>query len=221
MKEIWDALTYDSERKRLVPCFEGFYGTAAELVARSCPASPEILDLGAGTGILSSVILERVKSSRLHLLDASSEMLGRAESRLKDCQPRILVQPLTHEVLRGPFNAVVSALAIHHLGDGEKRSLYSRVFEVLRPGGIFINAEQVAGSSARLERLFEATHLDRARQLGSSSREIQGALQRMTHDRCATVGEQLGWLEDSGFQDVECFFRWFRFAVFGGWKPEE
>ena len=113
---------------------------------------------------------------------------------------------------------MVSALAIHHLTDADKRQLYARIFNVLAPAGIFINAEQVSGRSDRLQRLFEATHLERARALGSSESEIEGALERMSYDRCATVADQLEWLDQVGFKDVECFFRSFRFAVFGGWK---
>jgi len=219
MTKVWDARTYDSERRRLVPCFDEFYSTAAELVARFCPQSPRILDLGAGTGILSVAIADRIGVAGIHLLDASADMLDRAAVRLKHLRPKISVQPLTAELPRGPFDAVVSALAIHHLADDEKRGVYARLPSVLAPGGIFINAEQVSGSSPKLQELFEAVHLDRARSLGSSEREIHAAIDRMAYDRCATVANQLEWLTQAGFEDVECFFRSFRFAVFGGWKP--
>lgn len=218
MSTVWDAATYDSERQRLVPCFDEFYGTVAELVARFCPSSPCILDLGAGTGILSAAILRRVETARIHLLDASAEMLQQATERLAPCRPDILVQPLTGDLPDGPFDAVVSALAIHHLPDEDKRGLYARIRDVLSPCGIFIHAEQVAGRSGRLQELFAATHLDRARRLGSSDEEIQRAIARMSHDRCATVTDQIAWLDEAGFEDAECFFRWFRFAVFGGWR---
>lgn len=220
MSTVWNAATYDSERRRLVPCFDEFYGTAAELVARSCPASPSILDLGAGTGILSAAIIDRVAVGQLTLLDASADMLQRASTRLARCHPEIIVQPLTAGLPSGPFDAVVSALAIHHLSDEEKCALYGRIFSVLTPGGIFINAEQVVGSSDKLQALFEAAHLDAARKLGSSDAEIAGAIQRMSYDRCATIADQLAWLGHAGYEDVECFFRSFRFAVFGGWRPK-
>src|SRR5262245_57177922 len=147
---VWNAETYDSERRRLVPCFDEFYGTAAELVRRFAGPKPRILDLGAGTGILSWTILNSVPSGRLTLLDESAEMLKRAEARLAQFRAEILVQPLTAELPAGPFDAVVSALAIHHLSDEDKRSLYVRIPRVLSPGGLFINAEQVVGSSPRL-----------------------------------------------------------------------
>jgi tRNA (cmo5U34)-methyltransferase len=220
MSTIWDASTYDSERRRLVPCFDEFYGTAAELAARTCPASPRILDLGAGTGLLSSVIVQRVEGARLCLLDGSAEMLQRAAIRLASWKPEILVQPLTDALPSGPFDAVVSALAIHHLSDDDKRGLYARILKVLSPGGIFINAEQVSGRSSRVQQLFEAVHLDCSRALGSSETEIQGAIERMSYDRCATLADQIDWLDEVGFKDTECFYRLFRFAVFGGWRPK-
>jgi tRNA (cmo5U34)-methyltransferase len=221
MTTVWNAITYDSERRRLVPCFDEFYGSAADLVARCFPSSPRILDLGAGTGILSAAIVDRVgPPARLTLLDVSADMLDLAATRLARCHPEIVVQPLTEELPSGPFDAVVSALAIHHLSDDEKRILYGDIFSVLSPGGIFINAEQVVGKSTRLQKLFEATHLDAARRLGSSDAEIDGAMERMSYDRCATVADQITWLEQAGYEDAECFFRSFRFAVFGGWRPQ-
>lgn len=219
MSTLWNAVTYDSERRRLVPCFDEFYGSAADLVARCFPSGPRILDLGAGTGILSAAIVDRVATGGLTLLDASADMLERAATRLAGYHPLIVVQPLTAELPAGPFDAVVSALAIHHLSDEEKRGLYGRIFSVLSPGGVFINAEQVVGKSARLQALFETMHLDAARQLGSSAAEIDGAVERMSYDKCATVADQIAWLEQAGYEDAECFFRSFRFAVFGGWRP--
>ena len=219
MSTVWNATTYDSERRRLIHCFDEFYGTVGELVARFCPNSPNILDLGAGTGILSAAIVERVPSAKLHLLDASSEMLQQAASRLANWQPPITVQSLNADLPIGPFDAIVSALAIHHLNDAEKRRLYGRILAELSPSGMFINAEQVSGRSKRLQNLIEAVHLDRARALGSSEAEIDGAVQRMGYDQCATVSDQVAWLDEIGFEDAECLFRSFRFAVFAGWKP--
>lgn len=219
MSTIWNALTYDAERRRLIHCFDEFYGTVGELIARFCPDSPCILDLGAGTGILSAAIIDRAPTTQLRLLDASPEMLQQAANRLVEQQPQMFVQPLDADLPPGSFDAIVSALAIHHLNDTEKRALYSRIFSSLAPGGIFINAEQVSGRSARLQDLFEAVHLDRARALGSSEQEIAGAIQRMSYDQCATVTDQVAWLTEIGFEDAECFFRSFRFAVFGAWKP--
>jgi tRNA (cmo5U34)-methyltransferase len=219
MSTVWNAATYDSERRRLVPCFDEFYGSAADVAARFFPSAPHILDLGAGTGIFSAAIVERVPSARLTLLDASADMLQRAKARLAEWQPEIIVQSLSEALPSGPFDVVISALAIHHSSDEEKQSLYGGIFKVLSPGGLFLNAEQVNGKSDRLRKLFEDVHLAASRRLGSSEKEIAGAMERMSYDRCSTLAGQLAWLEQIGFEDAECFYRSFRFAVFGGWKP--
>jgi tRNA (cmo5U34)-methyltransferase len=219
MSTIWNASTYDTERRRLIHCFDEFYGTLGELIARFCPNSPRILDLGAGTGILSAAIIDRAPAAHLHLLDASPDMLQQAANRLSGHQPQMFIQPLDADLPSGPFDAVVSALAIHHLDDANKRGLFCRILTALAPGGIFLNAEQVSGGSPRLQKLFESVHLDRARALGSSEVEIHGAVQRMAYDQCATTDEQIHWLKNIGFEDVDCFYRSFRFAVFGGWRP--
>jgi tRNA (cmo5U34)-methyltransferase len=178
-----------------------------------------ILDLGAGTGVLSSALAERIGAAQVHLLDAYADMLDQAVARPALGRCEIYVQNLVEDLPRGPFDGLVSALAIHLLADKHKRDLYARILEILSPGGLFVNAEQVSGGSRRLQSHFEDTHLGRARDLGSSEAEIQGALERMRYDRCATLSDQLGWLDEVGFEDAECFFRSFRFAVFGGWKP--
>jgi tRNA (cmo5U34)-methyltransferase len=156
MSNVGNAEVYDTERRRLVPSFDEFYGTVTEIIVRYCPDSPEILDLGAGTGILSLAIAHRVPTVQLHLLDASPDMLQQASKRLSMHQLWMHVQSLDADLPPGPFDAIVSALAIHHLSDACKRSLYSRVLSSLVPSGVFINAEQILGSSHRLQSLFEA-----------------------------------------------------------------
>lgn len=145
-------------------------------------------------------------------------MLARAEHRLSVWQPTVTVQPLTDPLPPGPFGAVVSALAIHHLTDPEKRDLFARVLDVLEPGGIFVNAEQVLGDTAWEQKLNEEVHLGRARALGSEEDEITAANERMTHDRCSTISSQVDWLCELGYEHAGCFFHSFRFAVYAGWK---
>lgn len=223
MSSVWNAATYDQARRRLVPCFDAFYGTAAELVARTVPlssatAAPRVLDLGAGTGLLSEQILARVPAARPTLLDGSADMLARAASRLSVHAPELVVADFSAPLPAGPFDAVVSALAIHHLDDAAKRDLFARIHAVLTPGGVFVNAEQIQGRDAAEQAVFESAHLDGARALGSSEIEIAEAVDRMKIDRCAPLDAQLRWLAEAGFSRAGAYFHWFRFAVYAGWK---
>ena len=118
--------------------------------------------------------------------------------------------------LGGPWDAVVSALAIHHLEDAAKKDLFVRIRAALRPGGLFVNAEQVLGPTPDVEdRHVRFWHED-IRALGVPENEIALAAERMAFDRCASVEAQLGWMREAGLRDVDCSFKSWRFAVLSG-----
>jgi tRNA (cmo5U34)-methyltransferase len=222
MSKIWNASEYDISRRRLIPCYDPFYAAAADLAARSINISkPAILDLGAGTGLLSEFVMQKIESAELFLLDESSDMLAKAQQRLAKYGPKVFIQRMTEPLPAGTFHAVVSSLAIHHLTHEDKRNLFKRIHQSLAPGGVFINAEQILGVTEWQQKLYEEMHLDGARALGSDEDEIRGALERMSYDRCATLPEQISWLKEIGFQNADSFFHSFRFAVYAGWKPED
>ena len=218
-ERVWDPATYDASRRRTVPDFDMFYGTVATLVALTKAEAPRLLDLGAGTGLLTQAIAARVVAPTVTLLDRDSEMLDTASRRLQGVSLTRHVAHLEDPLPSGPFDAVVSALSIHHLEDAEKRDLYVRAFESLEPGGLFVNADQVAGPTEWHTQLYRQMHERIARAQGVDDVEWQAAVERMRIDRYATVEDQLQWLRDAGFQRTDCLFRRFGFAVFGGWKP--
>ncbi len=217
--QVWDPKTYDAARRRLVPDFDAFYGTAALIVARSTPPSPRILDLGAGTGLLSQAVADQVTAPRLTLHDASASMLEVARVRLSAHQPQSFIGSLQEALPPGPFDAVISALSIHHLEDSEKRDLFARVFTVLAPGGVFVNADQIAGPSLWHDRLYRDMHQMQAQSLGSDAAEWSAAEERMRVDIYATVDAQLLWLAEAGYERGDCLFKRFGFAVFAAWRP--
>nr|WP_250279341.1 class I SAM-dependent methyltransferase [Frankia sp. Cppng1_Ct_nod] len=227
---IWDPATYDAQRRRLVPSFDLLYGAVAELVADTGRADPAVLDLGAGTGLLSAAVRDAVPGARLHLFDGADPMLARARARLAPgaagaagaALPVVTtVADLTGPLPAGPFDAVVSALAIHHLDDPAKRNLFRRVHAVVEPGGVFVNLEQVNGPDDTLTRRYADIHERRARTAGADDDEWNAALSRMAHDRCAPLEAQLAWLREAGFHQVDCVVKDWRFAVYAGWRPTQ
>jgi tRNA (cmo5U34)-methyltransferase len=73
---------YDEIREQLIPCFDEFYGTALSLLPFKREQRIDILDLGAGTGLLSDRILQHYPNAHIILLDISENMLlKRAQAR--------------------------------------------------------------------------------------------------------------------------------------------
>jgi tRNA (cmo5U34)-methyltransferase len=208
------AREYDALRRRLVPAFDGFYGAAL----RALGPVRRVLDLGAGTGLLAAMVVAAHPEAEVTLLDGSAGMLAEARERLGD-RASYVVADLGDELPEGPWDAVVSALAIHHLPDAGKQELFARARAALAPGGVFVNAEQVLGPTPALDAEYLRRHREEALALGASEAEWGAALERMAHDRCATVLDQLRWLEAAGFHDVDCPWRDGRFAVLTGRRP--
>ncbi|MFD4168299.1 class I SAM-dependent methyltransferase [Streptomyces albidoflavus] len=215
-----DAETYDQARSRLVPDLTPFYEVAVDLAATAVAGlSPRVLDLGAGTGLLTAELAAALPEASFALLDTSPRMLAVARDALA-------LYAVRHETIEadmrdplppGPFHIVASALAVHHLPHDSQRALYARIREILAPGGVFIHAEQVAGHSHQLETLYEDMWLRDVKSRGVSAKELAQARTRMAHDHPVPVATHLTWLAEAGFREADCFYKRYRFAVFGAW----
>jgi len=214
------AASYDALRRQLIPCFDGFYGAAVGLLPLA-PEAPRILDVGAGTGLLAGLVKARLPRARLTLLDFSEPMLAEARARFAgDPVPvAIRVEDSSRADLGGPWDAIVSALSIHHLADQAKRDLYRRAFAALAPGGLLVNADNVRDEDPAVQAGHRAAWIAAIRAAGLAEAELEAALERTKVDVLAPLSTQLGWLRQAGFAEVGCAFDWHHFAVFSGRRP--
>ena len=209
------AADYDRPRRQFIPPFDAFYGALVETLPFTLDAEIEVLDLGAGTGLVSALLASLFPNACFTLVDLSEEMLARARGRFASERDRFRFQALdlSRDFPEGRYDAVVSALAIHHLEDDAKRALFSRVRAALNTPGVFANADQVLGPTPTVERHYRETWLRQVRALGTAEADVQLALDRMRFDRKATLAAQLSWLEQLGFQDVDCPYKSLEWAV--------
>ena len=218
-KRVFDetARGYDAARRRLLPGFDDFYGAALGLLPFAAEAPLRMVDLGAGTGLLSGLVAAAYPKARITLVDISGAMLALARGRLGEAgRFDFVMADMARYALPGGLDAVVSALAIHHLADADKRDLYGLIHGALRPGGVFVNAEQVKGPTPAADASNHAAWLAAVHQKGVGEIELAEARERMKADRPATLDDQLGWLRTAGYRQVECTYEDGMFAVFGG-----
>lgn len=192
-----------------------------------------VLDLGTGSGAILGTVLSAWPKATGVGVDFSPLMLEQARQSLAVFGDRVtlfeadLGSPTWRNQLAGPFDAIVSGFCIHHLPHERKRSLYAEIYELLSPQGLFANMEHVASASAVGEDMYNEAmieHLYRRRK--ENGEDV--TLEQVGHDFLtrpdraanilAPVEEQCRWLCDIGFREVDCFWKYYELAVFGGVK---
>jgi tRNA (cmo5U34)-methyltransferase len=141
----FDPATYLGMIRTEVPAYDTLQAEVGRL-ARELELTPtaRVLDLGAGTGSTSQAVLEAQPDARLVLVDENPHMLDVARDVLPAANvERFVIADLSDPLPAGPFDLVVSALAIHHLDGAAKRALFANVYDRLRAGGRFALADVV------------------------------------------------------------------------------
>ena len=195
-----------------------------------------VLDIGCGNGILGELILSNVSKSNCVFLDFSEPMLKEAETSLSPFRERATFLRTDYKdenwwrdtVAYGPFDLVVSGYSIHHQTDENKRRIYGDIFRLLEPGGLFLNLEHVASRTRWIESVNDELLIDsfyeyHVRNKGEKSRDEIATEHHNHPDKGANilayVEDQCEWLRAIGFLEVDCFFKIFEFALFGGRRP--
>jgi tRNA (cmo5U34)-methyltransferase len=224
------AASFAERRRILIPLLELQEDVLRRLLARHESPIVRFLDIGAGAGAMSDLVLSARAGSEGVLVDFSQPMLERAGEQLADHTGRwqALSADLNdpawrHGLPAGRYDAIVSGLAIHHLPSERKRTLFAELLGLLEPGGLFVNMDYVA-IAGPLRGLFdEEMHAAavRAERESGGTRSGHEVDLEDDHDRPDTVEDQLRWLRDAGFEQVEVHFKWAEAAVYGGVRPAE
>ena len=126
------------------------------------------------------------------------------------------------------YDVIVSGFSIHHQPDVVKRRIYADIHDLLAPGGIFLNLEHVASATRWGEVQFEAYFIDALYRYHAPRGKTRGQVaadfyHRPDKDanRLAPLELQLQWLRELGFNHVDCFFKVFELALFGGVKASD
>ena len=170
----WDPDTYLAEMADEIPGYEELQ--EAVTAATADIRAERVLELGTGTGETALRVRAGQPLAEWVGIDSSEPMLARARERLPDADLRL--QRLEDDLPPGPFDLVVSALAVHHLDGEGKRGLFARVAEVLRPGGRFVLGDVVVPAAGKTGPI-----------------EIDWVM-----DLPDSVEDQLDWLREAGFE---------------------
>lgn len=208
---------YDSWVQKALPCYEELFQVAVESIPFPATEKLRVLDLGAGTGLFSWHVFKNYSQSSFTLIDVADKMLDVSKERFAGMEKQFsyITGDYSDSLPEFKYNLIISSLSIHHLDDATKKTLFSNVYKKLDQGGVFINVDQIKGPNDYFQNLYWSTWLRRVRQTDASEEQIQQSIMRRTEfDKDATLIDQLNWLQDTGFDRVDCLYQHYFVGVF-------
>ncbi|WP_405773627.1 class I SAM-dependent methyltransferase [Streptomyces sp. NBC_00859] len=196
----------------------------------------EILDLCCGQGRLSEGLIKAFPQATVVGMDLSPTMLGVARRELSAYEKQFRTEQfdLAEKAWRTRDEApaaVVSSLAVHHLDGEGKQELFGDVFEMLRPGGVLVIADLIQPVGERGVALTRRMWNEAVKEqglAGTGSLEPYEKFHTLEWscyeypddlDKPSPIFDQLSWLRDAGFSEVDVHWLKAGHAIYGGLKP--
>lgn len=208
------AKEYDANRKKFIPCFDEFYEYTTKFIASNIETPKQILDLGAGTGLLSYFWFQHFPKSEYVLVDIADDMLNIARDRFSG------LENVSYEVLdyskefpNGKFDIIASALSIHHLMHENKKELFSRIYNRLSDDGIFVNYDQFCADSSEINTWFDSYWEHQLKNSELTAKDIELWKERRKLDKECSVEEETDMLRKFNFKEVKCIYSNQKFSV--------
>ncbi len=202
------------------------------LLQELAPAGASLLEIGCGSGLFTQKLSANGHFGTLYATDGADAMLEIARSQFAAAAMPVTLGLLdftrhnwSSQFLPVRFDAVTSSMALHHAAD--KQQVFRQVFEVLAPGGAFVFADHMAGSSPPVDRLIDRER-GRVKLTGSPMEEelklfveADRRSQEKQGNRCESVSSYLNSLQGAGFTNTDCLWRSYWLAVFVAQRPAE
>ncbi len=195
----------------------------------------KVLDLGAGDGTMMERLLKN-HNPKITITDGSTEMIEAAKKKLSPYDSSNDIDYICstfEEILKTnmeltDFDLIISSLAIHHLTRPDKKLLYKYIFDHLKPNGYFINMDVALSPSLELEdwyidiRKKRSLEVREIKKLAGSEEFADDFIKRHKdpdhHKKMDTLLEQLEDIKETGFKNVDCYFKHGMFVIYGGQK---
>ncbi|MBI5679871.1 MAG: class I SAM-dependent methyltransferase [Methanobacterium sp.] len=216
-----EAHEFDELILKLIPHYEEMINALISSIPFNHDDSIKVLDLGCGTGTITKNLKEKFPNARVKCLDLARNMIEMAKIKLQEYDNiNYVIGDFYRLDISEKYDVIVSSLALHHLvTDEDKKDFYKKIYAALNPGGIFLNADVVLGSNDNLQILY-INKWKEFMSLSVSAKEIEEKWipAAEAEDHPAKLVDQLKWLVEIGFRDVDVIWKYYGVAVYGGFK---
>lgn len=210
---------YDRKRRKFIPCFDDFYISSTNFISSNIDAPKCIIDLGAGTGLLSYFWYQHYPTAEYILIDIADDMLDVARKRFDGIENvSYQVNDYTANLPGDNFDTVLSALSIHHLDEDSKMKLFLKIYNILPGGGLFVNYDQFCAGQPKMNAWYDSYWEKQLYHSGLTQKDIELWKERRKLDRECSVEQQMDALKKCGFDNVMCIYTYQKFSVIAAVK---
>jgi tRNA (cmo5U34)-methyltransferase len=221
---FWKSTETDRERRRA-----GHRELMAELLPFAGEEPFTVVDLGAGTGAAARTILDHYPAAHAILADYSPQMMAQGALELEPYAGRYTYVEFDlaraggwPEQIPVRLDAVISSLAVHHLNDERKQTLFGEIFAHLAPGGWYLNYDPVMPADPVVEEawLRAGDRRDPAAAGKRAHRTPEEQFRYENHVRyMIPLDPQVGYLRAAGFEGVDVYWKELDYVIYGGRRP--
>ena len=206
---------FDDMLSRSIPQYEVMRELVDKIAYSFLPTAGTLLDIGCSRGNQILRLLEHRPQAIYHGIEISTPMIEACREQTKDFNNVFLHQlDLRKDALPvNKFDVCLSVLTLQFIPIEYRLHLLKRIYQNMVPGGVFVLVEKVLGSSADIDQLFTDTYYDLKSDNGYSNYEIERkrlSLEGVLVPVSSDYNQQL--LESSGFDQIDCFWRWCNFT---------
>ena len=207
------AKEYDEKRRCIIPCFDDFYKRSVSLLKFNKYNFKNVVDLGAGTGLLTKEIYELYNDAHYTLIDISEDMLNIAKQRFSGLNNFEFIEyNYAENIPIRKCDFICSALSIHHLENNAKEKLFKNIYKTLDDNGCFLNLDIFITGSKKIDNLYNDWWYNYIVE-NTKAEDRKGFNESRELDKENTIEESLKLLRLCGFKDVECIYNFMKFGV--------
>lgn len=215
-----EAKIYDEVILKLIPYYKEMVSALVATIPFNKTDAIKVLDLGCGTGTISFEIKKKFPNACFTLVDLAPKMLELAKNKINNSDTQIHNVDFYKYDINDNYDVIVSSLALHHLvTDTDKKNFYTKIYNSLGKNGLFFNADVILGSNHHLQDLY----IKKWTEYMSHNCKIDEINNKWlvtykNEDKPAVLLEQIKWLNEIGFKNVDIVWKYYNFAVYGGYK---
>ncbi len=217
------ARCFDDMVTRSVPFYREVHSLLLDVLRKRTPNGGTVVDLGCSTGTTISVIGQEFSDQHFSFfgVDNSESMLERAQKKIEDSGvlgAKLFCEDIADFVFPA-CDVVIMNYTLQFVPEEKRRDVLRKIYNSLRPGGVFFMAEKIKGSNLLVDDLMTGIYYDFKRRQGYSELEISNKRQALENVLVPwKASEHLDFLKDCGFENRDMLFRWYNFATFVGIK---